>query len=133
MFSKKLRHTIAFTLFLILGLFAGRVGAQTDIYVDAVAGGNLTGDGSAENPYKTITVALAFSARDNLPGPWHVHIRPGTYDADPAKAPSDRELFPIRLQDGMILAGTTSAEECIIDAQHVGETVVPIIDSRNLG
>ena len=51
----------------------GMVHAQTDIYVDAAAGDNKTGDGSAAKPYKTITFALAMSAKNNKPDPWRVH------------------------------------------------------------
>ena len=104
--------------------------AQTysHIYVDAVNGVNAPTDrGSAAQPYKSITFALAVSERNQLPDPWHVHIRPGTYDADPTKPANEREIFPLKLRDGMIFEGTTTAEGCIIDAQHVGKTQVPIL------
>ena len=109
--------------------------AQTysHIYVDAVNGVNAaTGRGTAAAPYKTITYALLISKRNNLPDPWHVHIRPGTYTADPAKPVTEREIFPIRLRSNMIFEGTTNANECIIDAAHLGRrTKVPILLGEN--
>ena len=104
--------------------------AQTysHIYVDAVNGVNAaTGRGAAAAPYKTITYAFLISNKNNLPDPWHVHIRPGTYNADPAKPVTEREVFPIRLRSDMIFEGTTNAKECIIDAEHLGETKIPIL------
>ena len=104
--------------------------AQTysHIYVDAVNGVNAaTGRGAAAAPYKTITYALLISNKNNLPDPWHVHIRPGTYTADPAKPATEREIFPIRLRNDMIFEGTTNAKECIIDGEHLGETKVPLL------
>ncbi|MCY3742210.1 MAG: dockerin type I domain-containing protein [Candidatus Poribacteria bacterium] len=108
--------------------------AQTysHIYVDAANGVNAaTGRGTAAAPYKTITFALLISNKNNLPDPWHVHIRPGTYTADPAKPATEREIFPIQLRTDMIFEGTTNAKECIIDAQHTGRTIVPILLGEN--
>ena len=101
------------------------------IHVDAVNGTNaLTGNGSAAKPYKSITFALLISARNNLPDPWHVHIRPGTYNADLAKPPSEREIFPLNLRSEMIFEGTTTAEECIIDGQHTDSGDVPLLNGE---
>ncbi len=106
----------------------------SQIYVDAVNGVNaVSGRGSADKPYKTITLALAISAKANLPDPWYVRIRPGTYHADPSKPVQEREIFPLKLRNGMIIEGTTNANECIIDAQHLGETKVPILLGENVG
>ena len=121
---------------LIVALFAiiftltlhGVSDAQTHIYIDAVNGSNaLTGRGSAANPYKSITYALLISTKTNLPDPWHVHIHPGTYNSDPAKPAAEREVFPLNLRSDMIFEGTTTAEECIIDARHLGATRVEIL------
>ena len=102
--------------------------------MDAVNGVNATtGRGSADKPYKTITLALAVSARNNLPDPWYVRVRPGTYHADPSKPVQEREIFPFKLRNGMIIEGTTTADECIIDAEHLGETSVPILLGENVG
>ena len=96
--------------------------AFSHIYVDAVNGANApTGRGSAASPYQSITYALLISTKSNLPDPWHVHIRPGTYNSDPAKPPAEREIFPLDLRQGMIFEGTTTAEECIIDGGSTQE------------
>ena len=101
--------------------------AQTHIYIDAVNGANApTGRGSAASPYQSITFALLISERNNLPDPWHVHIQPGNYNGDAAKG-SAREVFPLKLRREMIFEGTTTAAECIIDGQHTGDTLVPIL------
>ena len=106
--------------------------AYTHIYVDAVSGTNApTGKGSASSPYKSITYALLISARNNLADPWHVHIHPGTYNADPARPASEREIFPLKLRQEMIFEGTTTAQECIIDGQHTGAANVPILLGEN--
>ena len=94
--------------------------AQTHIHVDAVNGINAaTGRGAAGQAYKSVTYALLISQKSNLPDPWHVHIHPGTYNVDPAKPPNEREIFPLKLRSKMIFQGTTTAAECIIDAQHL--------------
>ena len=104
----------------------------THIYVDAVNGTNApTGRGSAAKPYQSITFALLLSTRNNLPDPWHVHIRPGTYDADLAKPANAREIFPLKLRRAMIFEGTTTAEECVIDGRHTGASVVPILHGED--
>ncbi|MCY3742725.1 MAG: right-handed parallel beta-helix repeat-containing protein [Candidatus Poribacteria bacterium] len=103
----------------------------THIYVDAVNGVNApTGRGSVASPYKSITFALLISERNNLPDPWHVHIHPGNYNGDAAKGTA-REIFPLKLRQEMIFEGTTTAEECIIDGQHTGDALVPILSGEN--
>ncbi len=105
--------------------------AYTHIYVDAVSGTNApTGRGAASSPYQSITYALLISARNNLSDPWHVHIRPGTYNADPTKG-NAREIFPLKLRQEMIFEGTTTAQECIIDGQHTGAATVPILSGAD--
>ena len=99
----------------------------THIYVDAVNGTNGPNRGTEGKPYKSITFALLISERTNLPDPWHVHILPGTYDGDPEKPASEREVFPLKLRSKMIFEGTTTAAECIIDAQHLGATQFEIL------
>ena len=102
------------------------------IHVDAVNGVNAaTGRGSSDTPYKTITYAMRISERNNVPTPWHVHISPGTYDNAPEKSLAEKEIFPIKLHSGMIIAGTTVAAECIIDAQHMEDSTVPILNGDN--
>ena len=108
--------------------------AQMHIHVDAVNGINAaTGRGAAGKAYKSITYALLISERSDLPDPWHVHIHPGTYDADPAKPANEREVFPLKLRSKMIFQGTTTAAECIIDAQHLGESKTSILLGEDVG
>ena len=108
--------------------------AQTHIHVDAVNGENAgTSRGAAGKAYKSITYALLISEKSNLPDPWHVHIYPGTYDADPAKPPSEREVFPIKLRSNMLFQGMTTAADCILDAQHLSETETPILLGEDVG
>ena len=124
---------------LIVALFAilftltlhGVSDAQTHIYIDAVNGSNAaTGRGSKASPYQSITFALLISERNNLPDPWHVHIHPGIYNGDAAKG-NAREVFPLKLRREMIFEGTTTAEECIIDGQHTGDTLEPILSGSD--
>ncbi len=106
----------------------------SQIYVDAVNGVNaVSGRGSADKPYKTITFALLMSERNKLPDPWQVLIRPGTYNADPLKPQLERERFPIQLRNNMIFSGTTTAAACIIDAHHLDSSTVPILNGPNVG
>ena len=108
--------------------------AQTHIHVDAVNGSNApTGRGAAGKAYKSITFALLISERSGLPDPWHVHIHPGTYSADPAKPANEREVFPLKLRSNMVFQGTTTAAECILDAQHLGETQTEILLGLDVG
>ncbi|MDE0088942.1 MAG: dockerin type I domain-containing protein [Candidatus Poribacteria bacterium] len=108
--------------------------SHSQIYVDAVNGVNaVSGRGSADKPYKTITFALLISERTNLPDPWQVHIRPGIYEADPLKPQLEREVFPIKLRNNMILSGTADPTKCIIDAKQVADSTVPILNGLNVG
>ncbi len=108
--------------------------AQTHIHVDAINGANEpTGRGAAGKAYKSITFALLISEKSNLPDPWHVHIHPGTYDANPTKPANEREVFPIKLRSNMVFQGTTTANECIIDAQHLGRTETEILLGEDVG
>ena len=133
LFTSHRRITALFAALFTLALH-NMSNAQTysHIHVDAANGINaLAGRGTAAAPYKSITYAFLISGKNNLPDPWHVHIHPGTYDADPAKPATEREIFPIRLRSGMIFEGTTNADECILDAQHLGETTVPLLLGEN--
>ena len=128
----KLSLLVLTTLVFTLALHGMSSHAQTHIYVDAVNGTNAPGNGAAAKPYKSITYALLLSTRGELPDPWHVHIHPGTYDANPAKPASEREIFPLKLRNEMIFEGTTTAEECVIDGQHTGSTPEPILTGTDI-
>ena len=129
-------HRLITALFAVLFTFTFHniSNAQTQIHVDAVNGKNeATGRGAAGKAYKSITFALLISEKSNLPDPWHVHIHPGTYNADPAKPANEREVFPIKLRSKMLFQGTTTAADCIIDAQHLGETQTEILRGLDVG
>ena len=130
---KRMILLLAAVLWVVAIPYLSNAQTYSHIYVDAVSGVNAaTGRGAAAAPYKTITYALLISNKNNLPDPWHVHIRPGTYTADPAKPVTEREIFPIRLRSDMIFEGTTNANECIIDAAHLGRrTNIPILLGEN--
>ena len=129
-------HTLITALFAVLFTLTlhNVSNAQTLIHVDAVNGINAsTGRGAAGKAYKSVTYALLISQKSNLPDPWHVHIHPGTYDADPAKPANEREVFPLKLRSKMIFQGTTTAAECIIDAQHLGTSKTSILLGEDVG
>jgi len=74
---------------------AAQVAPQTaTYYVDAVNGNNLTGDGSAAAPWKTITFALTHTTEGDV-----VVIAPGLYDSTLG------ETFPITLKPGLQIIG----------------------------
>jgi hypothetical protein len=68
-----------------------------DLYVDVVTGSDVTGDGSASNPFKTITHALSVT-----PGGETINIASGTYNA------AAGEVFPLFLKNGTRLIGATT-------------------------
>jgi len=104
----------------------------TGIWVDQVHGHNTTStQGSQADPFKTITFALARAASLGYPEPWHIHILPGLYDADPAKPGPEREVFPIELRQDLVLEGI-DANTCIIDGRHLTQGYVPLIHGQNL-
>ena len=132
--SHRLLTALFATLFFTLTSTISISNAQTHIHVDAVNGSNEpTGRGAAGKAYKSITYAFLISEKSSLPDPWHVHIHPGTYSADPAKPANEREVFPIKLRSNMVFQGTTTAAECILDAQHLGETQTEILLGLDVG
>ena len=128
-YRKPIVALFAILVFALTVLGVSEALSYSHIHVDAVNGTNATtGRGSAANPYKSITYALLISTRNNLPDPWHVHIHPGTYDADPVKPVTAREIFPLNFRSGMIFEGTTTAAECIIDRQHIDLVDMPLLN-----
>ena len=92
-----------------------------DYYVDANNGDNVSGSGSQESPWMTISYSLA-----QVTGPGvTIHIAPGTYDT--VMDGTWYEVFPIYLKDGVSLVGTDK-NVTIIDADHtaivfIGENI----------
>ena len=118
----------------ILALAGGSAGAveYTHIWVDQGTGINdPCTPGTPEEPFKSITYALARADFLGWPEPWHVHIGPGVYDANSAKPGPEREIFPIELRQDMIFEGS-DAETCVIDGQHLYEGLCPLLLGQNL-
>jgi predicted outer membrane repeat protein len=102
------------------------------LWVDQTTGTNRPDTpGTQEQPFKSITFALARAKNLAWPEPWHVHIGPGIYDADPCKPDIETEVFPIKLRQNMILEGI-DANSCIIDGQHLISGYVPLVYGENL-
>jgi hypothetical protein len=101
------------------------------IWVDAVNGENTAVAGTEENPYKSISYALAVEAANATPDPWHVHVLPGSYDTDPGKPASEREVFPIELREGMLLRGISN-QSCLIHGGYLQESHVPLIEGQDV-
>jgi len=112
-----------------------RASAQLEylhIWVDQENGTNSPETpGTEEQPFKSITYALALAGNLGWPEPWHIHIEPGIYDADPCKPDLETEVFPIKLRQDMILEGL-DANTCIIDGQHLTSGYVPLVYGENL-
>jgi len=82
----------------------GFVPQYFDCYVNAITGNNTTGDGTINNPWKTITYALSKIANSGVT----IHVAAGTYN----KALG--EEFPIVMIDGISLVGA-GMDASIID------------------
>ena len=103
------------------------------IYVDQINGiNNSNTEGSESDPFKSITYALYLSKKRELQDPWHVHIKSGTYDANPDKNVTEREIFPILLRERMIIEGDDGAENCTISGSFSQNSNSPIIQGDSL-
>ncbi|MBU0567281.1 choice-of-anchor D domain-containing protein [bacterium] len=97
-------------VFLLSGLVLVPQAQAADYYVDANSGSNVTGDGAQDNPWQTISYALA-----QVSGTGHtIHVAAGTYSPTMG---TWYEVFPINLKDGVSLVGE-GKEITIIDAQE---------------
>ena len=74
-----------------------------DLYVDANNGSDVTGDGTQNNPYRTITKAISVAETDGQP---HViHLAPGIYNATLG------EEFPISCSNITLVGETLSFDD----------------------
>jgi parallel beta-helix repeat protein len=73
--------------------------ALTDLYVDAGAGSDASGDGTSAKPYRTLTLALVKSVSGMT-----IHVGPGLYNG------AGGEAFPISLKSGVNVLGTEAAQ-----------------------
>ena len=128
----------------VLASFGDSAAGQdyTHIWIDQTTGSNEPDTpGTPEEPFKSITYGLARAGYLGWPEPWHIHIGPGVYDADPAKPAFERELFPISLREGMIFEGSDSSDPNnrtidpnvhIIDGHHLTQGYVSILYGSDL-
>ena len=80
------------------------------IYVDAVNGDDVGGDGTADNPYMSITVGLGDANYGDT-----IDIAPGTYSVS-----ETGETFPLPISPSKITLQGSDPYECIIDAEWSG-------------
>lgn len=111
----------------------GVAGAASEFYVDQTNGVNGTSTtGAADNPFKSITYAVGTMANRTLPDPWIVHIKAGTYDADPAKPANQREIFSIEMRSGMTLIGDDGPENCIISGAFTPSSSESLVGANSV-
>ena len=125
--------TTALLLFgsLAAGFVCPWASAQTTVYVDQALGINAdTQDGSATEPFKSITYALLVANAESFSEPWTIRIAPGTYDNDPVKPVSEREIFPIQLHDGMHIEGLGTGIVALSGEYNAGADV-PLLKADN--
>lgn len=95
----------------------------TDYYVDRNNGSNISGNGTINSPWETISYALS-----KITGTGHtIYVAPGVYNRTISKE-GWSEIFPIVIMDGISLLGSDSATT-IIDAEGEGYTL--LIDSNS--
>ncbi|MHC4479175.1 MAG: right-handed parallel beta-helix repeat-containing protein [Planctomycetota bacterium] len=114
----------------------------TDIWICQETGTNSPDtQGTPEDPYKSITYALARCDFLGCPEPWCVHIGPGIYDANSTKPAPEREIFPIQLRQGMVFEGAdcndpndpnADPNTRIIDGRHLLQGLAALVLGQNL-
>ncbi len=132
---------IAIVIFAVVGGSAQALD-YTHIWIDQGTGINHPDtNGTPDEPFKSITYALARADYLGWAEPWHVHIGPGVYDADPNKPAPEREIFPIELRQDMIFeAGDITDPNTapndpgsrIIDGQHLVEGFASLLYGNDL-
>jgi hypothetical protein len=133
---------IAAVVFALAGDSVCLAECATDIWICQETGTNSPDtQGTPEDPYKSITYALARCDFLGCPEPWCVHIGPGVYDANSTKPAPEREIFPIELRQAMVFEGANCDDPNdpnidpntrIIDGQHLALGLAPLLygDSR---
>ena len=116
-------------ILVVLGLYPQSATAdlpQSSYYV-SVSGDDSTGTGTAENPWKTITFALAQLTPDSLNNDT-LNVLPGRYSPS-----ATGESFPLNLPSFLTLKGA-GRDSTILDAEAVLDsllrTVIDIIDAK---
>ncbi len=103
-----------------LALFASPAQSSTMIYVSS--GSNLKGDGSLNNPYSSITAALATKPVAGT----IIQLNQGVYSAETG------ESFPIRLPAGVTLRGEPTVRGINTFIKGSGKFVSPSFTSQNI-
>ena len=81
------------------------LGSVTNILYVSTGGNDATGDGSEQNPFRTITNALAASNNNEA-----IFVGPGTYDDV-----TGGEIFPLQLNPGTALVGRGQNQTTVIN------------------
>ena len=99
-----------------------------EYWVDAVNGSNANGNGSRDTPWRTIR-----HASGQVFGPRAaIMVLPGTYSA--AMHPTEFEVFPITVRDGVQISGFTTAALTIVDPNNTQSAFIysNAVDPTNL-
>lgn len=96
------------------------LGSVTGILYVSTSGNDATGDGTEQNPYRTISQALSASTGT----PEAIFVGPGTYDDA-----TGGESFPLQLNPGTALVGLGANNSSIIDSTSSSDPVI----SGNVG
>jgi len=105
----------------------------THIYVDQAVGTNSgTTAGTAGDPFKSITYAMLMTASREVADPWVVHVKAGTYDADPDRPDNEEEVFPIALRSGITFQGDDGPENCIISGAFSTDSQAAMLYGEDL-
>jgi len=78
-----------------------------DFYVDATHGSNVSGTGTKQSPWETISFAVTSMPLPAPPAGHTLHVNPGYYDTQAG------ELFPIQVPLGVRLVGSGYAQSVI--------------------
>ncbi len=112
---------IALSCFLLIDNASAR-----DIYVNIQSGDNITGNGTADSPWKHITIAIRQTEADLQPGDT-IYCSPGVYNSV-SDTYGFHEEFPISLPAGISLVGD-SESDVIFDAGDQTDSYIYVADS----
>jgi len=115
------------TVIFFFGYCASAYSATTHVWVDQSNGiNNSSTTGSEESPFKSITYALMKIKNDLI----FLHIKAGLYDSSDTKPANEREIFPIKLRNQIIVQGESDKEDCVISGNE--NSNYPIFFGENL-
>jgi len=124
---KKLIFINWLTIVIIFLSCVSAYSAPTHVWVDQNNGiNNSSTIGSEENPFKSITYALMIIEDDLIV----LHIKAGIYDSNDPKEPKEKEYFPIKLRNKIVVQGESGKENCVISGNENSNN--PIFYGENL-